>query len=169
MAEVSSSGGSQSCGKIRSKKTSTRIDMTPMVDLAFLLLTFFMLTTTLLDPYVMRVEMPEKPKPTDPPIEINDKQVITLVLGADDKIYWYQGVNDPEVHTTDYSANGVRKVLLQKNSEIKNMYVLIKPTAQSRYKNIVDIFDEISITHMQRYALVKITADDTKLIAEANR
>jgi biopolymer transport protein ExbD len=168
MAEVSSPAGGQGRGKVRSKKTSTRIDMTPMVDLAFLLLTFFMLTTQLLDPFVMEVKMPEKPDPKDPPFTVSDKQVITLVLGENDKIYWYQGVNDPEVHTTNYSADGVRKLLLQKNAEIKNMYILIKPSAQSRYKNIVDIFDEISITEMKNYALVKITADDTKLIAAAN-
>ena len=95
--------------------------------------------------------------------------MITLVLGEKDKIYWYQGVNDPEVNVTDYSANGIRKILLKKNAEIKNMYILIKPSAQSRYKNVVDIFDEIAITHMQRYALVKITPDDTQLIAEAKR
>jgi biopolymer transport protein ExbD len=166
MAEVSSSAGGHGRGKGRTKKTSTRIDMTPMVDLAFLLLTFFMLTTRFMDPYIMKIEMPLK---TDNPAEvteISDKQVITLVLGENDKIYWYQGVNDPKVNVTDYSANGIRKILFEKNREIKNMYILIKPSGKSRYKNIVDIFDEIAITDMKRYALVKITNDDTRLIAQ---
>jgi hypothetical protein len=61
---------------------------------------------------------------------------------------------------------GIRKILLEKNREIKNMYILIKPSEKSRYKNMVDIFDEIAITEMKRYALVKITNDDTRLIAQ---
>jgi biopolymer transport protein ExbD len=167
MAEVSSSAGGHGRGKVRSKKTSTRIDMTPMVDLAFLLLTFFMLTMQFNDPYIMKIEMPLK---TDDPTEvtdISDKQVITLLLAEDDKIYWYQGINDPKVNVTDYSADGIRKILLEKNREIRNMYILIKPSGKSRYKNIVDIFDEIAITDMKRYALVKITDDDARLIAQA--
>jgi biopolymer transport protein ExbD len=138
-----------------------------MVDLAFLLLTFFMLTTRFMDPYVMEIAMPLKPDDPTEVSEINHKQVITLVLGEDDKIYWYQGADDPEVNVTDYSANGIRKILFEKNREIRNMYILIKPSEKSRYKNIVDIFDEIAITEMKRYALVKITDDDTRLIAQA--
>jgi biopolymer transport protein ExbD len=167
MAEVSSSASGHGRGKARTKKTSTRIDMTPMVDLAFLLLTFFMLTTRFMDPYIMKIEMPLKTDNPTEVTEISDKQVITLVLGENDKIYWYQGVNDPKVNITDYSANGIRKILFEKNREIRNMYILIKPSEKSRYKNIVDIFDEIAITEMKRYALVKITDDDTRLIAQA--
>jgi biopolymer transport protein ExbD len=167
MAEVSSSASGHGRGRSRTKRTSTRIDMTPMVDLAFLLLTFFMLTTRFMDPYMMKIEMPLKTDNPTEVTEISDKQVITLVLGENDKIYWYQGVNDPKVNVTDYSANGIRKILFEKNRKIRNMYILIKPSEKSRYKNIVDIFDEIAITEMKRYALVKITDDDTRLIAQA--
>lgn len=165
MAEVASSTGGQGRSKVRIKKSSIRIDMTPMVDLAFLLLTFFMLSMRLSDPYVLKITMPEKEGDAVTPI--SDKQVITFVLGEKDKIYWYEGVNDPKVNVTDYSPDGIRKLLLKKNKEIKNMYILIKPSEKSRYKNIVDIFDEITITDMKRYALVKITPDDTRLIAQA--
>jgi biopolymer transport protein ExbD len=167
MAEVSSSASGHGRGRSRTKRTSTRIDMTPMVDLAFLLLTFFMLTTRFMDPYMMKIEMPLKTDNPTEVTEISDKQVITLVLGENDKIYWYQGMNDPKVNVTDYSANGIRKILFEKNREIRNMYILIKPSEKSRYKNIVDIFDEIAITEMKRYALVKITDDDTRIIAQA--
>ncbi len=167
MAEVSSSAGGHGHGKVRTKKRSTRIDMTPMVDLAFLLLTFFMLTTHLMKRHAMEIAMPEKQESPIDVTTISDKQVITLVLGEKDKIYWYEGTHDPKVNITDYSANGIRKILLKKNQEIKNMYILIKPSEKSRYKNIVDIFDEITITEMKRYALVKITPDDTRLIAQA--
>src|ERR1044071_8156044 len=118
MAEIQGGGGGgkQKGGKIRAKKTSTRIDMTPMVDLAFLLLTFFVMTTTLNKPQTMEITMPEKPKEGDVMPEINEKNVMTVVLGDDDKVYRYMGITDPAVEKADYSANGIRKVLLAKKA-----------------------------------------------------
>jgi biopolymer transport protein ExbD len=170
MAEVSQSGGGggNKGGKVRAKKSSTKIDMTPMVDLAFLLLTFFMLTTTFNKPQTMEITMPEKPKAEDKLPEVNEKKVVTVILGANDKVYWYNGITDPEVKVTDFSANGIRKVLLTQNSQIPGMIILIKPSEESRYKNMVDILDEMSITNMQRFALVKITQEDKDLVRESN-
>ena len=170
MAEVSQGGGGGGSkgGKVRSKKSSTKIDMTPMVDLAFLLLTFFMLTTTFNKPQTMEITMPEKPKPEDKLPEVNEKKVVTLILGANDKVYWYHGITDPEIKVTDFSPNGIRKVLLTQNSQIPGMILLIKPSEESRYKNMVDILDEMNITNMQRYALVKISQEDKDLIKESN-
>src|SRR6476660_7421865 len=99
MAEIQPKGDSGGKGgKVRSKKASTKIDMTPMVDLAFLLLTFFMLTTTFNKPQTMEITMPEKPKPDDPkPPEVNNKNVLNLVMDENDKIYWFIGdSSDPE-------------------------------------------------------------------------
>ena len=169
MAEISSQGGGgKKDGKVRSKKTSTRIDMTPMVDLAFLLLTFFVMTTTLNKPQTMEITMPEKPKEEDKPPMVNEKRVLTLVLGQDDKIYWYLGITDPKVEVTNYADDGVRKILLRENAQIKEMVVLIKPSDESRYKNVVDILDEMNITNIARYALVDITDVDKELIKESN-
>jgi biopolymer transport protein ExbD len=169
MAEVPQGGGGGSKGgKVRAKKASTKIDMTPMVDLAFLLLTFFMLTTTFNKPQTMEITMPEKPKAEDKLPEVNEKKVVTVILGANDKVYWYHGITDPEVKVTDFSANGIRKVLLTQNSQIPGMIILIKPSEDSRYKNMVDILDEMNITNMQRFALVKITQEDKDLVKESN-
>jgi biopolymer transport protein ExbD len=169
MAEVSQGGGGGSKdGKVRSKKSSTKIDMTPMVDLAFLLLTFFMLTTTFNKPQTMEITLPEKPKEEDKLPEVNEKKVVTVILGDNDKVYWYHGITDPEVKVTDFSPNGIRKVLLTQNSQIPGMIILIKPSEESRYKNMVDILDEMNITNMQRYALVKITQEDKDLVKESN-
>lgn len=170
MAEVSQGGGGggKKDGKVRSKKSSTKIDMTPMVDLAFLLLTFFMLTTTFNKPQTMEITMPEKPKEEDKLPEVNEKKVVTLILGANDKIYWYHGITDPKVEVTDFSPSGIRKVLLTQSSQIPGMILLIKPSPDSRYKNMVDILDEMNITNMQRYALVKITDTDKELVKESN-
>lgn len=169
MAEISTGGGGgKKGGKVRSKKASTRIDMTPMVDLAFLLLTFFVMTTTLNKPQTMEITMPEEAKDEDKPPMVNEKRVLTLVLGDQDKVYWYVGITEPTLEVTDFSATGVRQVLLKENAAIKEMVVLIKPSEESRYKNMVDILDEMNITNIQRYALVDITDVDKELIKESN-
>lgn len=167
MAEISNEGGKKD-GKVRSKKTSTRIDMTPMVDLAFLLLTFFVMTTTLNKPQTMEITMPEKPKQEDKQPLVNEKRVLTLVLGDNDKIYWYLGITDPKINVTNFSNDGVRKILLRENAQIKEMVVLIKPSDESKYKNVVDILDEMNISNIARYALVDITDVDKELIKDSN-
>jgi len=168
MAEIQGGGGEggKKGGKIRSKKSSTRIDMTPMVDLAFLLLTFFILTTTLSKPQTMEITMPEKPKPDDKPPEVNEKKVLTLVLGANDKVYWYVGITEPEAKKTDFSKDGVRKVLIEKKSEIRDLIVLIKAMDEAKYKNMVDILDEMTISNVQRYAIVDITPADKEIVRQ---
>ena len=166
MAEISQGSGKKD-GKVRSKKTSTRIDMTPMVDLAFLLLTFFVMTTTLNKPQTMEITMPEKPKAEDKQPMVNEKRVLTLVLGGDDKVYWYLGITDPKVELSNFSNDGIRKVLLQQNAQIKEMVVLIKPSDESKYKNVVDILDEMNISNIARFALVDITPVDRELIKDS--
>lgn len=169
MSEVSQQGGGGSKdGKVRSKKSSTKIDMTPMVDLAFLLLTFFMLTTTFNKPQTMEITMPDKPKPDDVQPEVNEKRVLTLILGEGDKIYWYKGITDPKLEVTNFSADGIRKVLYAQNSQTKDMIILIKALEKSKYKNMVDILDEMNITEMKRYAIVKVTDTDEELVKELN-
>jgi biopolymer transport protein ExbD len=114
--QVAEKGGKG--GKVRSKKLSTRVDLTPMVDLAFLLITFFMLTTTLSKPQIMPVVMPEKKLEDLEEFQATkESQVITLMLGANDKVYYYEGITDPKLDSTDYSAEGLRKVILDKKVE----------------------------------------------------
>lgn len=169
MAELGGGGGGskKKGGKVRVKKSSTRIDMTPMVDLAFLLLTFFVMTTTLNKPQAMQINMPDKPKEGDEQPEVNEKNVLTLVLGENDKVYWYIGITNPEVKVTDFSASGIRKVLLEKKVEIPKLIVLIKSLDEARYKNMVDIMDEMNISSVQRFALVEITDVDKDLVKES--
>jgi biopolymer transport protein ExbD len=170
MAEIQGGGDDKKKkgGKVRSKKSSTRIDMTPMVDLAFLLLTFFVMTTTLNKPQTMEITMPEKPKKDDPePPKVNERDVLTIVLGENDKVYWYSGITDPKIELTNFSATGIRKVLRTKKSEIPKLVVLIKPSDKSKYKNMVDILDEMNIGVIQRYAMVDITPTDEELIKDS--
>jgi biopolymer transport protein ExbD len=110
-------------GRKKAKKHAPHIDMTPMVDLMCLLITFFMLTTAFSKPKIMEIVLPEKQ--TDPnaePPKIPGSRTLNIVLGPDNKIYWYPGVVKPEDYNslpplfeTDFSASGVRKMLLERN------------------------------------------------------
>jgi biopolymer transport protein ExbD len=155
MAEISQNSG-QGQSKIRSKKQSTKIDMTPMVDLAFLLLTFFILTTTFNKPYVMGLTMPDQNGTTTP---YNDENILNLVLAENNKIYWWMGL-EPKAELTNYSSSGVRSLILQKKEERPALMILIKPKDNSKYENMVDILDEMMITATDRYAIMDVTADD---------
>jgi biopolymer transport protein ExbD len=99
--------------------------MTPMVDLAFLLLTFFMLTTTFSKPQAMEINMPVKDKVEDPP-KIPGNQTLTLLLSDKNRIYYYMGADDPNlpptVEYTTFANNGIRKLLIDKNKEINKTY-----------------------------------------------
>jgi len=162
MAEINQHQGmASSRAHIRSKKLSTRIDMTPMVDLAFLLLTFFILTTTLSKLKVMEIAMPEKTKETTP---VPEKRVLTLLLDAGDKVYWRQGITSARLESVKLSHDPINNLLTTKNAEIDKMLVLVKATDKSKYKNLVDIIDELAVAKIERYCIVDITPEDEQLI-----
>lgn len=122
MAEISqdSSSHKKGKGKKRPKKLNTRIDLTPMVDLGFLLITFFMLATTLIKPQTMEITMPsDKEVIDDEKTVAKASQAVTVILGENDKVYYYFGKTEQaQIIETDYSSQGLRKVLLQKNFSI---------------------------------------------------
>ena len=150
----------------RSNKKSTRVDMTPMVDLGFLLITFFMLPTTMAKPKTMDLIMP---KEEGDPMSLPAKKALTVILGPDNRIAWYEGIGDdpampPQVHYTSYAnRKGIRDVIIQKKAAVyqdfhKNeLMVLIKADRASNYKNVVDIMDEMLINKVDRYAVVDIS------------
>lgn len=147
----------------KSKKSSPGIDMTPVVDLAFLLLTFFMLTTTFIKPQVMDLKLPEKNEEISQP-KVNEKKVLSIILEDSNRIYWYIGLTEPTVHETDYSATGIRRILLEQKRLINKMVVLIKPGEKSTYENLVNILDELKITDVERYALVDLEDEDRNIL-----
>jgi biopolymer transport protein ExbD len=122
MADVSQDSGShkKGDGKKRSKKASTRIDFTPMVDLGFLLITFFMLTTSMIKQQTMEITMPSDKKVTEENQTVaKASQAVTLLLAKDNKVLYYFGqAENAQIIETDYSATGLRQILLEKNYEI---------------------------------------------------
>ena len=124
MAEIIANEGGGKKGKRRSKKHSTHIDMTPMVDLACLLLTFFMLTTAFSKPKVMEIVLPDPKDKTKPP-QISEARTMNFILDEQSKVYLYNGMihpekGSPELIETNFSKDGVRKILLQRNKEVFN-------------------------------------------------
>jgi biopolymer transport protein ExbD len=172
MAEIDTGGG---------KKVSTKVDMTPMVDLGFLLITFFMLTTTMSKPKTMEINMPDKTedKKKDK-IEVKESHTLTLLLDKDNKIFWYRGMLKPdksldELTKTDFKT--IRKTLLDLKKEIGSVVnsktkktewaivVVIKLTDRAKYRNMVDILDEMNITDIQKYAIVDLAEADEDYLA----
>jgi biopolymer transport protein ExbD len=186
----------------KSKKIrSIRLDMTPLVDLGFLLLTFFVLTSSFNKPHTMEIAMPiDCPECVS---KVPADRTLNLILTNNDRIFWYIGNFDdaifkPEMQETDFSAQGIRKLLIEKNKTIYNqikqlessylsnninqsvfdeelkkikqqkdaqIYVLIKPDEQSRYKNIVDLLDEISICNISNYMLLEANTKEKNELA----
>lgn len=155
-------------GKPRATKRAFHPDMTPMVDLAFLLLTFFMLTSTFSKPNVMELAMPAKGLGTDVP----GSKALTLILGKHNQVHYFYGVNEtgtaaaPTLHTTDYSAHGLRQVLLTLQRQQTGAVVLIKSEQESTYGNLVDALDEMNITSQKKYALVDLDRNDRALLQQ---
>jgi biopolymer transport protein ExbD len=204
MAEIVQEESHKGKGKKKVKKHGTHIDMTPMVDLACLLLTFFMLTTAFNKPKVMEIILPEKPKENEKPPELDKSRALNILLIDNDKVLWYNGLADPnktlpDLQLANFSKEGIRKVLLQRNKElflkvdklkkdviegklkiprdsvegrIKRLYkadkfgpiVLIKAADGVKYRNVVDIIDEMAITNVARYSLVDINPVEKKMV-----
>ncbi|MGB3453466.1 MAG: biopolymer transporter ExbD [Moheibacter sp.] len=155
--------GQKGSKKVRVKKQSTNVDMTPLADLGFLLITFFMFTTTFSKPNVMGLNMPpkqdQKDKTETPEIDISNS--ISIILGGDNKIYWHQqeqqDLNPETLVETDYSKDGIRKEILiarKKAKDEEKFTVIIKPTDDSNYENLVNVLDEMEITQSTRYGIV---------------
>lgn len=176
MAELDTSGGGKKGGgKVRSKKQSTRVDLTAMVDLAFLLITFFMLTTTLAKPKAMDIAMPDKDEKNQEQLDVADNRTMTILLGKDNRLEWYMGLVEKPLtppQVDNYGKNGIRKALVEKSKEVqaltgdpkKGLIVLIKPSDKSNYKNLVDILDEMKIVNVTQYAIVDIFQPEIDLL-----
>lgn len=152
----------------RSRRIFRRItppDMTPMAGVGFLLVSFFMLTTSLAPSTIMEVAMPVKPKCCEFCDEYRaHPAVMTVLLGPHNQVYYYPGLDVQASRKTNYSATGLRQVLLSAQREYGPLRVLVKPSNQATYQNMVDALDEMDITGQKRYALVDLDSSDEQLL-----
>jgi biopolymer transport protein ExbD len=181
MAELNTGdggGGKKGSKKVRSKKLNSKVDLTAMVDLAFLLITFFMLTTSLSKTQSIDLGLPDKDEdPTkNKDVKVDENRTMTILLGDHDKMKVYMGLlATPKVAPKDitYGKEGIRKELLKRKEEVikytgtkdKGIIVIIKPTKKSNYRNLVDILDEMAIADVPTYAIVNdFSPEESKLI-----
>jgi biopolymer transport protein ExbD len=156
-------------GVKKSKKHSTRVDLTPMVDLGFLLITFFIFTTTVSQPTAMNLNMPKDTKDEKLDTKVKESGSLTLMLGKGNVIYYYFGNDPTKMQTTGYKA--LRDIILKKkkSTPAADLFIIIKPDKDATYKNAVDILDEMDINDIGRYAMVDPTPDEYNLIQQTEK
>lgn len=150
-----------------SKKAMPRVDLTPMVDLGFLLITFFIITTSMRKPQAMSYNTPANGSPTT----IAESKTLNLVLIGQNRIMYYQGNDSLQIQTCNYHpANGLRKIIEAKQIQVEKLFgkkaetlILIKPTTKSTYKNIVETMDEMLINNVKHYMVVNATSYEEQL------
>lgn len=171
MAEIQTDSSSIHKGVKRIVKKSTRVDLTPMVDLGFLLITFFVFTTTMATPRVMNINTPYDTKVN--PTTVCETCALSIILDSNNIIYYYEGI--PEKHTiinqTSFSVDGIREVFLKKKDKVKRlkgnpdeMVAIIKSTDHSSLQNFIDVMDEIAINDIKHYFLDEVSDWDKELV-----
>lgn len=141
------------------KRIGISIDMTPLVDIAFLLLTFFMLTTTMSKPQTMEINLP----PSDVKVEIAESNLMTLRVSEKGEIYWNIGLEAPE-KIEFAKLRGFIRERAQANSKL---VTLVKIDPKAKYEMMVDIMDELNQADMQRFSLAPLTDEDKKVLERA--
>jgi biopolymer transport protein ExbD len=164
-------------GVRRSKKLSTKVDLTPMVDLGFLLITFFIFTTTMSDPRVTKLIMPKDSKDST---SVGLSNALTIIPLDGNRVFYYHGELSRALKTnawgiTSFSEqNGIGKIVRTKQAALdrikpgnrKDLMLMIKPAPESNYRNVVSALDEALINDVKRYAIVDITPEEKEVITQ---
>jgi biopolymer transport protein ExbD len=143
------------------------VDLTPMVDLGFLLITFFIFTTTMSQPTAMKLFLPKDTEKKEEQNKVKESGALSLMLGKNNAIYYYEGTLDPQgANFKSTNFKEVRNVIIDKKKRTnpEDFVVVIKPTDEATYKNTVDILDEMTINNVKRYALVDLFDVEKQLI-----
>jgi biopolymer transport protein ExbD len=169
MAELTTSEKTGSRGSSL-KKLSVRVDLTAMVDLAFLLITFFILATSLSKPRAMSLAMPVPGAPGGDPAS----RTMTIYLGKDNLVLWYMGMAEKPLSVpmlVNYSKTGLRAAIINTGQKImrttgKTLIVIVKPGIHSLYSNLVSTLDELNIANVPSYAIADISSKDAELLKQ---
>ncbi len=181
MAEMDTSSGGghkKGPGVKKGKKLSTRVDLTPMVDLGFLLITFFIFTTTMAQPTAFKLLLPKEDTKKEDQNEVDKDKVLTILVAGNNHLYYYEGELDaknPKVNSANYSGEGsIRDVIISKKDRMnkieagseKDLVIVIKCYKDATYRNLVSILDEMQININKKYALVKLGALENIIIEQ---
>lgn len=156
----------------KSKKLSTRVDLTPMVDLGFLLITFFIFTSALTQPTAMNIVLP---KDSTDSLKVSKSKTLSLLLTSNNTVLWYEGDNARNMQPTTFASTGLRQIIINKKNNLIRLFgsdtsltAIIKPTTKCNYKNIIDALDEIHINNITKYFLVDADSFETSIISSKN-
>lgn len=169
--------------KTRSKKLNPRVDLTAMVSVSFLLIIFFMVTNELAKPKIMSLRLPDICLGNG--YDQNhgcggENRILTILLGSKDRIVSYSGILDIPIDSPKdfkYGKEGIRKLLLKRNNEVlqysatigrpgSGITVIIKPSSNSNFRNLVDILDEMKIADIGNYTIINhFTPEESKLLS----
>ncbi len=143
-----------------------RVDMTPMVDLGFLLITFFVFTTTFSSNVMMKLNMPDDKGPKS---IIKNGNSLTLILEKENRIFWHQkdtdALNAGFLSETSYGKT-LRQLIVDRRKKAidpENFTVIIRPTDASSYKNTVDVLDEMVISKQEHFAIADVSPKEVAL------
>jgi biopolymer transport protein ExbD len=171
MAEMDTSSGGghhkKGPGVKKGKKLSTRVDLTPMVDLGFLLITFFIFTTTMSQPTAMKLFLPKDTEKPEEQNKIKASGALSIMLGRNNGVYYYEGELLPDGSNFKSSNfKDIREVIInkKKSTNPEDFVVVIKPGPEATYKNTVDMLDEMTINDVKRYAMVDIFDTELQLM-----
>jgi biopolymer transport protein ExbD len=195
MAQIEGGGDSGSHkkgpGVKKAKKLSTRVDMTPMVDLGFLLITFFIFTTTMSSPKALNLNMPKDTKNEEELNKAKESGALTIMLGKNNGVFYYEGQLAPDgsnFKTANFAT--IRDEIINKKKEVmkthvhdsncpkiwaenkgdknscldRDFVVVIKPDDEATYRNTVDMLDEMTINNVKRYAMIDITPQELEVV-----
>jgi biopolymer transport protein ExbD len=165
MAGLDSGGGesrshAKHAKKRKKKRVGIRIDMTPMVDVAFLLLTFFMLTTVFNKPQTMELNLPPDEKAT---VDVAESSLLTLRMDQDGTLFWNVGSEPPQ----KLAFTELRSTLIQRSQANPKLITLVKVHRDGNYKMMVDIMDELNLANITRFSLAPMTEKDLLMMAKA--
>ncbi|UUF13368.1 MULTISPECIES: ExbD/TolR family protein [Flavobacterium] len=166
--------------RVRSKKLSSRVDLTAMVSVSFLLIIFFMLVGELSKAKVMDLSLPDKEGGHGCPGCIRGNRLYTILLDQNDKIITYSGILEFDQNTVkkvEFGKDAIRKEVFQKKKEVSDymisvgkprngVIVVIKPSPKSNFKNLVEILDEMRIANINTFSIVdEFTTEESNLLA----
>lgn len=151
-------------GVKKAKKLSTKVDMTPMVDLGFLLITFFIFTTTMAQPTAMNLFLPKDVDKPEEQNKVKESGAFTILLGKQDQLYYYEGLDPTQLKASNFKEIRNEIITKKKNTNPEDLVMIIKPSEDATYKNTVDILDEMTINEIKRYAMVDISPQEYELV-----
>ena len=152
-------GSHENMKRKKGRRLGVRIDMTPLVDVAFLLLTFFMLTTSMSRPQTMEINLPPDPEAK---VELGESNLLTLRIDANSKIFWAIGIQSPE----KVEFANLRTFLRERSAANPKLVTLVKIDRESKYETMVNIMDELNLANITRFSLAPLADKDKEMIAK---